>query len=156
MRYLLTAVVFIGAAYAQTRDTAAVFGTVTDAQGSAIPGAVVKLTNLSTGQARSATAGASGEYLFSSVLVGTYSLTAEQPSFKRSERTGILLQANENVKVDVSLEVGDVKTTVSVDAAGSQVETQVATIKEIVDQKRVVDLPLNGRDRKSTRLNSSH
>ena len=146
MRYLLTAVVFIGAAYAQTRDTAAVFGTVTDAQGSAIPGAVVKLTNLSTGQARSATAGASGEYLFSSVLVGTYSLTAEQPSFKRSERTGILLQANENVKVDVSLEVGDVKTTVSVDAAASQVEVRSSTIKETVDRARVVELPLNGRN----------
>ena len=135
-----------GAAWAQTRDTAAVFGSVIDPQGAAIPGAVVTLTSVGTGVVRTVTTDESGRYGFNSLPVGSYQLGVEQGAFRRYERTGILLQANENVKIDVTLEVGDVKTTVSVDAAGSQVETQVATIKEIVDQKRVVDLPLNGRD----------
>jgi len=135
-----------GAAWAQTRDTAAVFGSVIDPQGAAIPGAVVTLTSVGTGVVRTVTTDESGRYGFNLLPVGSYQLGVEQAAFRRYERTGILLQANENVKIDVILEVGDVKTTVSVDAAGSQVETQVATIKEIVDQKRVVDLPLNGRD----------
>ncbi|MEI4913932.1 carboxypeptidase-like regulatory domain-containing protein, partial [Klebsiella pneumoniae] len=83
---------------------------------------------------------------FSLLPVGSYQMTVEQASFRRYDRTGILLQANENVKVDVTLEIGDVKSTVTVNAAASQVETEVATLKETVDQKRIVDLPLNGRD----------
>ena len=117
MRSLLIAVTLVSAAFAQTRDTAAVFGTVTDSQGAAIPGATVRLTSNGTGQVRSIAASTAGEYLFPSLPVGTYSLTVEQPAFKRYEGTGILLQANENVKLDIVLEVGDVKTTVSVDAA---------------------------------------
>ncbi len=80
------------------------------------------------------------------LAVGSYRLAVEQAAFRRYEQTGILLQANENVKIDVKLEVGDVKTAVSVNAAASQIETQVATLKETVDRARVVDLPRNGRD----------
>ena len=146
MRSLLIAVTLVSAAFAQTRDTAAIFGTVTDSQGAAIPGAMVRLTSNGTGQVRSIVASTAGEYLFPSLPVGSYSLTVEQPAFKRYEGTGILLQANENVKLDIALEVGDVKTTVSVDAAASQVEVRSSTIKETVDRARVVELPLNGRN----------
>src|SRR5216683_593441 len=138
---LFTAVVF-----GQTRDTAVIFGGILDTQGAAIPGASVTLTSSGTGQVRKVLANESGQYLFPSLPIGAYALEVEQPAFKRYERTGILLQANENVKVDVSLEVGDVKTTVSVDAAASQVEVRSSTIKETVDRARVVELPLNGRN----------
>src|SRR5262245_44510407 len=113
--FILLLVASVSAVFGQTRDTAALFGAVTDAQGAAIPGASVTLTSVSTGQVRKVTADESGQYLFPSLPVGSYSLVVEQAAFKRYERTGILLQANENVKVDVSLEVGDVKTTVSVE-----------------------------------------
>ena len=138
---LFTAIVF-----GQTRDTAAIFGGISDTQGAAIPGASVTLTSSGTGQVRKVLANESGQYLFSSLPIGAYALVVEQPAFKRYERTGILLQANENVKVDVALEVGDIKTTVSVDAAASQVEVRSSTIKETVDRARVVELPLNGRN----------
>ena len=131
---------------AQTRDTGSIFGTVADTQGAAITGAVVTLTNVATGQARKDAADASGSYLFSLLPVGSYSIAVEQPGFRRYERTGILLQANENVKVDVGLEVGDIKTTVSVEASATQVETRSVTIRETVDRARVVELPLNGRN----------
>src|SRR6185437_10233639 len=133
-------------AWSQTRDTASLFGNVSDSQGAAIVTATVTLTSTATGQVRTVNTDASGRYKFNLLPVGSYQMAVEQASFRRYERTGILLQANENVKVDVTLEVGDVKSTVTVDAAASQVETEVATLKETVDQKRIVDLPLNGRD----------
>ena len=138
---LCTATVF-----GQTRDTAAIFGGISDTQGASIPGASVTLTSSGTGQVRKVQANESGQYLVPSLPIGAYALVVEQPAFKRYERTGILLQANENVKVDVALEVGDIKTTVSVDAAASQVEVRSSTIKETVDRARVVELPLNGRN----------
>src|SRR5215831_11679218 len=148
MRALATFVTLLGsvAVFGQTRDTAAIFGGVSDSQGAAIPGASVTLTSTATGQVRKVVANESGQYLFSSLPIGAYALAVEQPAFKRYERTGILLQANENVKVDIALEVGDVKTTVSVEAAASQVEVRSSTIKETVNQARVVELPLNGRN----------
>src|SRR5215813_10142207 len=148
MRALATFVTLLGsvAVFGQTRDTAAIFGGVSDSQGAAIPGASVTLTSNSTGQVRKILTNESGQYLFPSLPIGTYSIVVEQAAFKRYERTGILLQANENVKVDVSLEVGDVKTTVSVEAAASQVEVRSSTIKETVNQARIVELPLWGRN----------
>src|SRR5436190_768396 len=148
MRPLFIFLSIMGAAtvLGQTRDTAAIFGGISDSQGSAIPGASVALTSTATGQVRKIVANESGQYLFPSLPIGAYALAVEQPAFKRYERTGILLQANENIKVDIALEVGDVKTTVSVDAAASQVETRASTLKETVDHARVVELPLNGRN----------
>src|SRR5689334_12232525 len=96
--------------FAQTRDTASITGGVNDPQGAAVPGASVTLTNVATGQSRSTTSDESGRYSFNLLPVGSYRLTVAQPSFRRYERTGILLQANENVKIDVGLEVGDVQT----------------------------------------------
>src|SRR2546426_3148742 len=143
---VIVSVAFAIAVLGQTRDTAAIFGAISDSQGAAIPGASVTLNSDATGQVRKVTANDSGQYLFPSLPIGAYSIVVEQPAFKRYERTGILLQANENVKVDIALEVGDVKTTVSVDAAASQVETRASTLKETVDRARVVELPLNGRN----------
>jgi hypothetical protein len=133
-------------AHTQTRDTAALFGTVTDNQGAGIAGASLTLTTVNTGQVRTAAAGANGEYQFNALPVGGYSLAVEQPSFRRYQRTGVLLQANENVKVDIQLELGDVQTVVNVVGSASQVETRAATLKDTVDRARVVELPLNGRN----------
>ena len=135
-----------GVAWTQTRDTASIFGDVSDSQGAAIVAASVTLTSPSTGRVRTIATDTSGRYTFNQLPVGSYHLVVEEPSFRRYERKGILLQANENAKIDVAMEIGDVKSTVTVDAAANQVETEVATIKETVDQKRVADLPLNGRD----------
>lgn len=146
VRLGLVGLLIISGASAQTRDTAAVFGTVADPQGAAVPATKVRLTHPSTGEIREATTNDEGAYLFSLIRVGNYTITVEAPSFKRYERTGLVLQANENVKVDVTLEVGDVKTTVQVEALGSLVETRAVTLKETVDQRRVAELPINGRN----------
>ena len=146
-RWLIGAVLItVFSASTQTRDTAAIFGTVQDMQGAVIPGAQVILTNAGTGRVTRVTATDNGAYLLNLLPVGSYSLAVEQTAFRRYEQTGILLQANDNIKIDVQLEVGDVKTTVSVNAAASQVETRTATLKETVDQARVEELPLDSRN----------
>src|SRR3954453_6901292 len=111
---------------AQTRDTAALVGDIVDTQGASIVGATVTLTNVQTGQTRTTNSDSSGRYQFNLLPVGAYQLMAEQPSFRRYERRGIAVRANENLKIDVVLEIGDVKSTVTVNAAANQVETEVA------------------------------
>src|SRR5881409_650338 len=95
---IVVSVLLAASAFGQTRDTAAIFGGVSDVQGAAIPGASVTLTSTATGQVRKVATDESGQYLFPSLPIGSYSLAVEQPAFKRYQRTGILLQANENVK----------------------------------------------------------
>ena len=134
------------ALYGQARDSASIFGTVEDSTGGVAPGVVVTLTNVDTGSERTAETGATGSYSFTSVPVGNYMLSAELAGFRRYERINITLQANENVKADVTLEVGQVTEVVTVSAGETYVETRSATVKQTVDSRRVVDLPLNGRN----------
>jgi len=78
--------------------------------------------------------------------VGSYTLGVEHTGFRKYERRNILLQANENVGVQVALDVGNVQETVTVEATTGQVDTRSATISSTVDSKRMVELPLNGRN----------
>ncbi|HET8548470.1 MAG TPA: carboxypeptidase-like regulatory domain-containing protein, partial [Bryobacteraceae bacterium] len=130
----------------QARDTASVFGNITDAQAAIVPGAVVTLTNTATGAARTARSDGSGGFVFTLLPVGSYSLAVEFPGFRKYERRGIVLQANENVRLDVTLEVGSVQEVVTVEAAVAAVDTRSATLNHTVDSMRVVELPLNGRN----------
>ncbi|MFN7919508.1 MAG: TonB-dependent receptor [Bryobacteraceae bacterium] len=132
--------------FAQVRDTGSVFGTVTDAQSAVVPGAKVTITHTGTGAARSATTDSSGAYLFPLLPVGTYNVDIEQAGFRKYEQRGLVLQANENVRVDAALAVGNVQETVSVEALAAAVDTRSATLNHTVDQRRVVELPLNGRN----------
>lgn len=139
-------IMFAAVCVAQTRDTAAVFGVVSDSQGAAVPDAAVTMTNTQTGIVRTLHTNDTGQYLLSSLPIGVYTISVEHTAFKRYERTGVLLQANDNVKVDVPLEIGDIKTTISIEASAQQVETRSSTLKETVDHARIVELPLNGRN----------
>jgi carboxypeptidase family protein len=130
----------------QARDTGSIFGTVTDAQASVVPGAGVTLVNSATGAIRKATTDNSGGFVFPLLAVGSYNLTVEHTGFRKSERRGILLQANENIRADTGLEVGNVQEAVTVDAQVAIVDTRSSTLNHTVDSKRVVELPLNGRN----------
>lgn len=132
--------------FGQARDTASLFGTVTDTQAAVVPGARVTITNIATGLSRSVTSDAGGAYVIPLLPVGSYSLDIEQPGFRKYERRGIVLQANENIQADVVMQVGNVQETVTVDAQASQVDTRSATLNTIVNQRRIVELPLNGRN----------
>ena len=134
------------AAFCQTRDTASVYGSVSDSQAALIPAATVVLTNLETGLVRTTPTSDSGTFSFSLVPVGTYKLTADKSGFQNYLTTGLVLRANDNVKVDVVLKVGDTMQQVTVVADAAQVEARSATLGQVVDSTRVVELPLNGRN----------
>jgi hypothetical protein len=137
---------FAATAFAQTGDTAGIFGTVTDPAGAAIPGAVVTLTQVATGQVRSVNTSQFGNYLFSLLPVGTYDLAVDKQGFQTYHQSGILAHANDNIKVNVPLKVGSTRTVVSVSGAPPQVETRSMAVKETVNVESIQDLPLNGRN----------
>lgn len=116
--------------YGQARDTGSVYGSVTDAQGAVVPAAPVTIVNSQTGLTRTATTDSNGGFVVTLLPVGTYNLTVEQTGVRKSEKRGIVLQANENIRVDVALQVGNVQETVSVEAAALQVDTRSATVSQ--------------------------
>src|SRR5579871_1293456 len=123
-------------AFAQQGASAGVYGSVLDAQGAVIVAAKVTLVHVSTGQSRTTVTDATGEFIFPLLAVGEYRIVVEHPGFKKYEQTGLLLQVNDNVRVPVRLEVGEVSTQVKVESTGVAVETSNATIKEVVDSRR--------------------
>jgi len=132
-------------ASAQT-TTGYIVGIVKDATGSVIPGVNLTLTELGTGATRSAVSDADGSYSFRQLNPGEYRLTAEQPSFKRFIQEPISVRVNEATRVDAMLQLGDISEQVLVQGTGIQVQTTNSTLGAVVEEKKVVDLPLNGRN----------
>lgn len=144
MRISLCGLLLAIAAYGQ--GTVTIYGTVTDTSGSLIPGTAVKITQVETGQTRNAVSNERGDYVATQLPIGVYTVTAERTGFKKFVQTGIRVQVDENRQVLVTLQVGDVAESVTVQAEGAQVETRSGTLKEVIDSKRIVELPLNGRN----------
>src|SRR5690242_18564783 len=115
---------------AQQGATAGMYGGISDSQGAVIPGAKVTAIHAGTNQVRTVVTNQAGEFSFPLLPVGEYRIAVEQPGFKKYQQTGILLQVNDNARVDIRLEVGEVTTEVRVESAGVVVETSNATIKE--------------------------
>jgi hypothetical protein len=121
-------------------------GVVTDSSGGVIPGATVTAVESGTAISREAVTGANGRYQFPSVRPTTYTIKVELAGFRTVERTGINLQANQNLTLNITLELGELSETVTVAGEAATVDVSSATIAEVVDSKRIVELPLNGRD----------
>ena len=145
VRLLLGCSLACVAVWGQAISTSQLKGTVQDPSGSAIPGAVVTVTQTATGISRSVTTGADGGYLFTELAVGPYQLQVTKEGFSKSVHSGIVLQVASNPTIDVTLKVGAVNEQVVVEAAAAMVETQSTGVGQVIDQQRVVDLPLNGR-----------
>src|SRR4051812_7141002 len=144
-RLLILVGLITGLVYAQT-PTGSISGTVADASGAQVPGATVRLTNANTHETKSTTSSPSGTYLFPIVAVGDYFLEAEASGFKIQKRTGVSLDVNQNARVDFSLQVGSMKEVVEVTADSPLVDTMDVQIGETVDQQRIENLPLAGRN----------
>jgi hypothetical protein len=126
--------------------TGQILGTVVDSQGLGIPNAQVTIRNEKTGQTFEVSSSALGDYLVRSLPVGEYAATVQASGFKRYARTGIILTANQVARLDVTLEVGGVTETVTVEEELSPVNTTTGTLDTLIDSRRIVDLPLNGRN----------
>jgi hypothetical protein len=139
----LILVLTFSAAFAQT---AQINGTVRDASGLAIPGANVKATQTATGVVRTTTSGGDGGYVLPNLPVGPYLVEVTKEGFSKYAQTGIVLEVNAAPTVDVSMKVGAVSEQVTVEATALQTETRTASIGQVVDNARIMELPLNGRD----------
>ena len=131
--------------WAQAVSTSQIKGTVQDPSGSVVPGAEVTVTQTDTGVTRNVTTGADGSYLFTELPVGPYQLQVVKAGFSKSVQSGIVLQIASNPTINVTLKVGAASEQVVVEAAAAMVETQNSGVGQVIDQQRVVDLPLNGR-----------
>ncbi|PYR00867.1 MAG: TonB-dependent receptor [Acidobacteria bacterium] len=127
-------------------QTGQINGVITDNTGGVVPGATVKAVEVATGLSRDTVTGADGRYTFTSLRPTTYDITAELTGFRASQRKGVLLQANQNLTVNFAVELGALSETVTVAGQSSTVDVTSATLSEVVDSKRIVELPLNGRD----------
>ncbi|MBV9507550.1 MAG: carboxypeptidase regulatory-like domain-containing protein [Acidobacteriia bacterium] len=133
------------AVWAQT-STAQISGTIKDESGSAIPGAEVKATQAATGAVRTIVSGADGSYVLANLPIGPYTLEVSKEGFSRFVQTGIVLQVDANPSIDVPLKIGSVNEQVQVQAEAGQVETHSTGVGNVVDNRRVVEMPLNGRN----------
>ncbi len=133
------------AAWAQT-STSRISGTVLDASGAVVPRATVILTNDATGVSERQETTDAGLYSFPSVPVGVYTLRVEAPGFRTAVRGGVVLQVNTPLTLDVTLEVGAPTESVVVSASAEMLQTTSATLGNVVEQRAIVNLPLNGRN----------
>lgn len=128
------------------QSTAQIHGTVRDASGSVVPGAEVRAIQTDTGVARTATSATDGGYILTALPVGPYRLEFTKDGFTKAVESGIVLQVNTDPAIDIALRVGAVNEQVSVEANAALVETRSSGIGEVVQNQRIVELPLNGRN----------
>src|SRR5260370_1901704 len=131
--------------YAQV-DTGWILGTVSDSSGARVKGATVTLTNEGTNAELSSTTGDDGGYKFTPVRIGTYKLTVTNQGFQTTTTHGVTVNVGENVVADFSLKPGAVSETVEVSTSAPVLQSQDASVGQVVDSKSVNDLPLNGRN----------
>jgi hypothetical protein len=127
-------------------DTGAVLGTVTDASGAEIRGATVTLTNEGTNATLTSTTGTGGEYKFSPVNIGTYTVSVNFQGFTTMTQRHVVVNVDAQVVANFTLKPGAVTETIEVAATTPVLETQDASVGQVVDQRSVDNLPLNGRN----------
>ncbi|HXA00193.1 MAG TPA: TonB-dependent receptor [Candidatus Dormibacteraeota bacterium] len=121
-------------------------GRVTDPEGAAVAGAQVTATQESTGFARSATTDTDGLYVIPSLQPATYRLTVEAKGFSTTRQMDIVLLADQTLTLNVSVALGSTTETVTVVGNALQVDTSTSTLKQVIEQQRISELPLNGRN----------
>src|SRR5262245_9654397 len=126
--------------------TATLYGIVQDQSGSVVPGAQITLTHDATAAVRQTTTGETGEFVFTALPVGVYTLKIEKPGFKAYVRKGIELAASQNVRQTHALDVGDLTQSVTVEASAPLVNTVSAEQRESLDSHKVEELPLSRRN----------
>ncbi len=129
-----------------TETTATLKGQVKDETGASLPGVSILLTNELTGLKRAVTSDETGSFVVPLLPVGKYTLQAELVGFQRFVQRGITLEVNQTAHLEIVLRVGEIEETVTVEANVSQVDTASSALGKVVDSRKIIDLPLNGRN----------
>jgi len=144
MRHALLLLFSAGAALAQV-STASLTGIVTDPSQGRLASVTLRLVKEETGVAGAATTNAQGEYTFPLLAPGRYRLAAEAAGFQGYQRSGIVLELGRVTRLDISLPLGQVTESVSVSGAAPLLESETSTVGQFIENKTIVDMPLNGR-----------
>jgi len=143
-RLLIVLACCIPAGWAQ-QGRGTILGTVADSSGAAVAGARVSIVNTETNTAVGTQTNSDGNYTSPALIVGDYQVTVEHAGFKKTVRTGIRLQVDQRAEVNLQLELGTVGESVQVTGEPPLVNTEDATIGQVVENKRIEALPINGR-----------
>jgi hypothetical protein len=148
MRGLSIALVvcFFSSGLVWAQATAQISGTVRDQSGAVLPGVEVSATQSDTGVVRTTVTNETGSFVLPNLALGPYRLEASLPGFRTFAQTGIVLQVNSNPVVNAVLEVGQVAETIEVQANAAMVETRNVGIGHVIENERILELPLNGRN----------
>jgi hypothetical protein len=122
-----------------------IVGNVTDESGASVPGVTIRITNEGTSSVRTVTSSSGGTYTVPALEAGIYSVEATMAGFHTEIEKGLKLEVNQTLRVDLALKVGEVSERVEVNASAVQLQTDSSTVATTVENKKVVELPLNGR-----------
>lgn len=137
--------VFIGTVPLRADITGSLLGSVVDSSGGVVPGALVKATNLDTNVVHETKSSTTGQYRLLSLSVGRYKLEVTAKGFRTFTVGDIVLTVDEQRQIDATLQVGEVTSRVEVVAATAQVETTSTQLGDVIEQTKLLSLPLNGR-----------
>ena len=144
---LTVALIALGSGLILAQTTAAkLLGTVKDESGGVLPGVSVVVRHIDTAASRTALTDDEGRYQVSNLPLGNYEVQAELVGFQTALRTGITLSVGQEAVVDLILYIGEISETVTVTGETALVEATASTIRALVDERQIRDLPLNGRD----------
>ena len=143
---ILLLLAFISILPASAQTFGEITGQVADASGAMIPGAAVTVTNTGTNAVRTSVTNSSGLYSFPALVPGMYRVKVEASGFKSVTRTEIELQVQQTARIDFSLDVGQVTEAIEVKGNAALLATEDATVGTVIENKRIVELPLNGRN----------
>jgi len=127
-------------------QTATVNGIVTDMSDAVIVGARLEITNLETGLRREAQTNEAGAFAFNLLPVGRYRISVTHSGFGQSERPEIKLDVDQVARIDFRLKPGTLTETVQVTAAAALLDSETSTVGQVISNKNIVELPLNGRN----------
>jgi len=145
LRAVLVTSLFAASGNLWAQATAQISGTARDQSGAVLPGVEIRATQAETGITRTAVTNETGAYVLPNLAIGPYKVEASLPGFRTFAQTGIVLQVESNRVINLILEVGQVAETVEVQANAALVETRSTSVGQVVENTRILELPLNGR-----------
>src|SRR5882757_3320220 len=144
-RFLVAAVLFIFAGFslrAQTNN-GAIAGSILDSSGGAVVGAQIAATGVETHSVYNTVSSSTGAFRLSNLVLGTYNISVSAPGFKVSELTGVVVQINTTASLDITLQPGNVKETLTVLADAPRIQTETSEMGTVVGTKEILELPLS-------------
>ena len=139
-------VVLVGAVVGAQVDTGTIAGTIRDNQGAAIGSATITFTNIATGTISRTQADASGDYASPPLQPSEYKVSVEAQGFKIETRPTVTIRVQDRLRIDFALSVGSVSESVEVTAEAPAIQSETSSLGEVITNRQIVQLPLNGRD----------